>query len=98
MNLLPRTPGGIVAFTLRLLLGGLFVYSGWIKSRDTIGFLEDVRTFQILDDPYADLRLQGGLNFAFGANAQLALIGEISGLLVKDTETYTAGANFAFQF
>jgi hypothetical protein len=38
------------------------------------------------------------LNFAFGANAQLALTGEVSGLLVKDSDTYTAGANFAFQF
>lgn len=52
----------------------------------------------ILDDPYTDLRLQTGLNFAFGANAQLALTGEISGLLLKDSNTYTAGANFAFQF
>ena len=52
----------------------------------------------ILDDDYTDLRLQTGLNFAFGARAQLALTGEISGLLYKDSDTYTAGANFAFQF
>ena len=51
-----------------------------------------------MDDPYTDLRLQGGLNFAFGANAQLALTAEISGLLYEDSDTYTAGANFAFQF
>jgi hypothetical protein len=42
--------------------------------------------------------LQGGLNFAFGANTQLALTAEISGLLNEDSDTYTAGANFAFQF
>ncbi len=52
----------------------------------------------ILDDDYTDLRLQTGLNFAFGANAQLALTGEISGLLLKDSDTYTAGASFAYQF
>ena len=52
----------------------------------------------ILNDPNTDLRLQTGLNFAFGANAQLALTAEISGLLLKDSDTYTAGANFAFQF
>ena len=52
----------------------------------------------ILDDDYTDLRLQTGLNFAFGANAQLAFTGEVSGLLLKDSDTYTAGANFAYQF
>ena len=52
----------------------------------------------ILNDPNVDLRLQTGLNFAFGANAQLALTGEISGILLEDSNTYTAGANFAFQF
>ena len=52
----------------------------------------------ILNDPNTDLRLQTGLNFAFGSNAQLALTGEISGLLLKDSDTYTAGANFAYQF
>ena len=52
----------------------------------------------ILNDPNTDLRLQSGLNFAFGANAQLALTAEVSGLLLKDSDTYTAGANFAYQF
>ena len=52
----------------------------------------------ILNDPNTDLRLQTGLNFAFGAKAQLDLTGEISGLLLKDSNTYTAGANFAYQF
>ena len=52
----------------------------------------------IYSDPNVDLRLQGGLNFAFGGNAQLALTGEVSGLLLKHTTTYTGGANFAWQF
>jgi Autotransporter beta-domain len=52
----------------------------------------------ILNDPNTDLRLQSGLNFAFGANAQLALTAEVSGLLLNDSDTYTAGANFAYQF
>lgn len=52
----------------------------------------------ILNDPNTDLRLQTGLNFAFGAKAQLDLTAEISGLLLKDSNTYTAGANLAFQF
>jgi Autotransporter beta-domain len=52
----------------------------------------------LISDPNTDLRLQSGLNFAFGANAQLALTAEVSGLLLKDSDTYTAGANFAYQF
>ena len=52
----------------------------------------------IVDDPNTDLRLQTGLNFAFGANAQLALTAEMSGILLSKSDTYTAGANFAYQF
>ena len=52
----------------------------------------------IVNNPNTDLRLQTGLNFAFGANAQLALTAEMSGILLKNSNTYTAGANFAYQF
>ena len=52
----------------------------------------------ITNDTNTDLRLQTGLNFAFGANAQLALTAEMSGILLKESNTYTAGANFAYQF
>ncbi len=52
----------------------------------------------VFSDPHVDLRLQAGLNFAIGANAQLSLNGEVSGLLLDDQTTYTGGANFAFQF
>lgn len=53
---------------------------------------------KLINDPNTDLRLQTGLNFAFGANAQLALTAEMSGILLKESNTYTAGANFAYQF
>ena len=52
----------------------------------------------ILDDPFVDLRLQAGLNFGLGTRAQLSFIAEASGLLLDDSDTYTVGANFAFQF
>jgi hypothetical protein len=82
-------------------IGGASTVEPWLGAQlDWVGInkvVDDV-TGTLLDDPYTDLRLQTGLNFAFGANAQLALTGEISGLLVKDSDTYTAGANFAFQF
>ena len=52
----------------------------------------------LFNDPNTDLRLQTGFNFAFGANTQLALTAEMSGILLKESNTYTAGANFAYQF
>ncbi len=82
-------------------IGGASTVEPWLGAQlDWVGInkvVDDV-TGTVLDDPYTDLRLQTGLNFAFGANAQLALTGEISGLLLRDSQTYTAGANFAFQF
>ncbi len=82
-------------------IGGASTVEPWLGAQldwVVINKVVDDGTGTILDDPYTDLRLQTGLNFSFGANAQLALTGEISGLLVKDSDTYTAGANFAFQF
>ncbi len=82
-------------------IGGASTVEPWLGAQlDWVGInkaVDDV-TGTILDDPYTDLRLQGGLNFAFGANTQLALTAEVSGLLYEDSDTYTAGANFAFQF
>lgn len=82
-------------------IGGASTVEPWLGAQlDWVGInktVDDV-TGTIFDDPYTDLRLQGGLNFAFGANAQLALTGEISGLLYDKSDTYTAGANFSFQF
>jgi hypothetical protein len=82
-------------------IGGASTVEPWLGAQlDWVGINKviDDGTGTILDDPYTDLRLQGGLNFAFGANAQLALTAEVSGLLYEDSDTYTAGANFAFQF
>lgn len=82
-------------------IGGASTIEPWLGAQlDWVGInkvVDDV-SGTLLDDPYTDLRLQTGLNFAFGANAQLALTGEVSGLLLKDSDTYTAGVNFAFQF
>ncbi len=82
-------------------IGGASTVEPWLGAQlDWVGInkVVDHVTGAILDDPYTDLRLQGGLNFAFGSNAQLALTAEVSGLLYEDSDTYTAGANFAFQF
>ncbi|HEX2749498.1 MAG TPA: MauE/DoxX family redox-associated membrane protein [Verrucomicrobiales bacterium] len=50
---LPRTAGGVVALTLRMLLGAFFIYTGWLKTQNFIVFLNDIRSFQILEDPCA---------------------------------------------
>ena len=82
-------------------IGGASTVEPWLGAQlDWVGInkVVDDAVGTILDDPYADLHLQGGFNFAFGANAQLALTAEISGLLYDDSDTYTVGANFAYQF
>jgi putative oxidoreductase len=38
---------------LALLFGGIFVYAGWLKLRDPARFLIDIRSFDILGDPFA---------------------------------------------
>ena len=42
---------------LRLLLhfffGGVFVYSGILKVADPMSFLDDIRSFDLLGDPWA---------------------------------------------
>lgn len=38
---------------LHFVFGGLFVYAGALKLRDPGIFLIDIRSFDILDDPYA---------------------------------------------
>jgi uncharacterized membrane protein YphA (DoxX/SURF4 family) len=49
----PRTVSGLLALTLRALLGALFIYTGWLKAADPIAFLFSIRSFHILGDPYA---------------------------------------------
>jgi hypothetical protein len=93
------TPGFQIGNTLAL--GGNTTLEPWLGSQldwamrnravdDVLGTL--------YSDPFVDLRVQGGLNFAFGGNAQLSLTGEIGGLLRKDLKSYTGGINFAWQF
>ncbi len=72
----------------------------WAGAAIDVTFLNDVAITGLPDDsdPNTDLRLQGGLNFAFGSNAQLAITGEASGLLLEDFDNYSIEANLAVQF
>ena len=83
---LPRTPAGMVALILRLFLGALFIYSGWEKTKDPIAFLNSVRSFQILDDPYAAWLAMGLPWLEIFAGAAL-----VTGLLVEGGLTVIAG-------
>jgi outer membrane autotransporter protein len=49
-------------------------------------------------DETLDLRLQAGLNWTLAENIQLGLIGEVSGILLDDTDTYAGEATLAIQF
>ena len=40
-------------FVLHLLFGGLFIYAGIVKAWNPQLFLDDVRSFQLLGDPWA---------------------------------------------
>ena len=72
----------------------------WAGAAVDVTFLNNVAIAGLPDDsdPNTDLRLQTGLNFAFGSNAQLAITGEASGLLLEDFDNYSIEANLAVQF
>lgn len=72
----------------------------WAGAAIDVTFLNDVAITGLPDDsdPNTDLRLHGGLNFGFGSNAQLAITGEVSGLLLEDFDNYSIEANLAVQF
>lgn len=51
-------PGPVAArveLILRLLLGGVFVYAGFLKLQDPTAFLYSIRSFHLLEDPWAPL-------------------------------------------
>jgi uncharacterized membrane protein YphA (DoxX/SURF4 family) len=43
----------LLSLLLCLLFGGVFVYAGALKASNPMTFLDDVRSFQLLPDPYA---------------------------------------------
>jgi len=83
---LPRTIPDIVALMLRMALGGVFVWAGWQKAQNPIGFLDDIRSFHLLDDPYAAWVAMGLPWLEIAAGAAL-----MTGLLVEGGLTMIAG-------
>ena len=53
MIALPRSPSGVVALTARWCLAAFFIIAGYFKALSPAAFLMDVRSFQLLDDPWA---------------------------------------------
>ncbi len=49
--MLPRMK--LLRFLLHLAFGGVFVYAGALKARDPAAFVMDVRSFELLPDPWA---------------------------------------------
>jgi hypothetical protein len=58
----------------------------------------DIEGFSDIKDSYTDFRIQAGFNFGIGSHAQLAIIGELGGLLQDELNTYAVEANLAIQF
>ena len=83
---LPRTIPGIIALTLRMALGALFVWTGWEKARDPNAFLFSIRSFHLLDDPYAAWVAMGLPWLEIFAGAAL-----LSGVCVEGGLTVIAG-------
>lgn len=46
-------PGRLLRSLLCLVFGAVFIYAGALKAANPIAFLDDVRSFQILPDPFA---------------------------------------------
>lgn len=75
---------------LAWIFGGVFVYAGFLKAADPAGFLFDVRSFQILPDPFAAwlalglpwLEIFGGLAVMTGRLRQGGLLVLNASLLV----------------
>lgn len=91
------TPGLQIGNTMRL--SDTTTVEPWLGASLDWTFLNEIHTsgFGTTSDPNTDLRLEAGLNFSFGTNAQLAITGEMSGLLLDDLNAYSVAANLAFQ-
>src|SRR5436190_11835320 len=70
---MPHTVTGVVAMMLRMALGALFVWSGWLKLGDLNKFFFSVRNFHILEDPWAAWLAMGLPWLEMAAGAALVL-------------------------
>ena len=81
-------------------LGAAATIEPWAGAAFDYVFVNDTEIdgFGGTEDSYSDLRLQAGFNFGLGNHAQLAITGELGGLLQDDLDTYAVEANLAIQF
>ncbi len=89
-----------VQFGNTLRLSDTTTVEPWAGAALDWTFLSEVDTDGLGTDSETDLdlRVQAGLNFGFGSNAQLAITGEAAGLIDDDTNSYSIEANLAVQF
>jgi putative oxidoreductase len=83
MTGVPALAMKILRFLLLLIFGGVFIYAGTMKAWRPMDFLEDVRSFALLPDPYAAiLALFLPWVEIFGGIAVITGLGRKGGLLV----------------
>jgi putative oxidoreductase len=75
-------PLALAAFALRVVFGGLFVISGALKALDPGAFLLNIRSFQMIDDPWAAVLALGLPWLEILAGAALVLGGLARGALL----------------
>lgn len=93
------TGGTVVGHTFAL--AGVTALEPWAGAFLDYTFLNETHTDGFGTDNFdeqADLRLQLGLNLTLASNVQLALTGEMAGLLVDESDSYAGEANLAIQF
>ena len=90
----------VQSLTFAVTLSDTSTVEPWAGAALDFVFVNETKTSGVgsVDDPYADLRLQAGFNFNFGTNAQLAIIGELGGLIQDSVDTYAGEISFAMQF
>ncbi|MGE0241765.1 MAG: autotransporter outer membrane beta-barrel domain-containing protein [Parvibaculaceae bacterium] len=94
------TGGTVVGHTFAMT--GTTSIEPWAGAFIDYTFINDVDTQGPIAvgsyDEQADLRLQLGFNLNLASNVQLMLMGETSGLLLDETDTYAGEVNLAIQF
>jgi outer membrane autotransporter protein len=101
-----RTDTGILSagsqFGYTIRIGEVTSIEPYIGAQVDWIFEDEVHTegagSEEVSDEDWDIHLLGGLNFSLAANVQLSLSADVSGLLLRESDTVTGGATLAVQF
>lgn len=81
----------VLRWTMRIILAGVFLYAGYLKVKDPIQFTEDIRNYQLIQDP-----LPAALALSLPWLEILAALGVLTGLLYRGSLVVLAGMILTF--